>query len=199
MEQSAEHGATAAASNESELISLARAGDDFAWRRLVGAHQQSVFRLALLITGNPTDAEDVAQETFVRTCHHLDRFDENRPMRPWLLRITGRLARNRCRERGRYLGFLARWQAAESQPQWVEDKNPPESAKLMQAIRQLPIASQHIVYLRYFLELSEAEAAVTLGIRLGTVKSRTARAITKLAAIVSAEFPELVPEASDNG
>ena len=107
--------------NESDLIPLARAGDDVAWRRLVRAHQQNVFRLALLITSDTSDAEDVVQEVFLRACRCLNRFDTERPLQPWLLQITGRLARNRCRGRGRYLNLLARWRAAEPQAIWIEE------------------------------------------------------------------------------
>ena len=199
MERSGQHGANAAEFNESDLIPLARAGDDVAWRRLVRAHQQNVFRLALLITSDTSDAEDVVQEVFLRACRCLNRFDTERPLQPWLLQITGRLARNRCRGRGRYLNLLARWRAAEPQAIWIEEKNSPETVKLMKAVRQLPIAGQHIIYLRYFLELSEKETAVTLGIPPGTVKSRTARAVAKLAATVTKDFSELRLEAGQDG
>lgn len=63
--------------SEAELITHARAGDASAWETLIGEHREPVFRLAYLLLGDPDDAEDVAQETFVRTHRNLDRFDES--------------------------------------------------------------------------------------------------------------------------
>ena len=90
------------------LARLARQGDAFAWERLVGEHQQPVFRLAYLLLGDPDEAQDVAQETFIRAYHALHRFDNERPLRPWLLRIAANLAYNRQRSLRRYLAALKR-------------------------------------------------------------------------------------------
>ena len=63
---------------ESELISRARIGDDGAWHELVYAHQEAVFRLAYLLLGDAHEAEDVAQEAFVRAFRALGTFDDAR-------------------------------------------------------------------------------------------------------------------------
>src|SRR5512135_375940 len=81
--------------DESDLIGLAVQHDEQAWESLIAAHQQAVFRLAYLFTGDPDEAEDVTQETFVRAFRFISRFDRTRPFRPWLLSITANLARNR--------------------------------------------------------------------------------------------------------
>ena len=80
--------------DNNDLISRARRGDDAAWEMLVRDHQDAIFRLAYLLLGDAHDAEDVAQEVFVRAFRALHTFDVTRPLRPWLLRITTNLAHN---------------------------------------------------------------------------------------------------------
>ncbi|HEX2908622.1 MAG TPA: sigma factor, partial [Phototrophicaceae bacterium] len=86
--------------SETELIHRARRGDSAAWEVLVSSHQEAVFRLAYLLLGDASDAEDVAQETFIRAFRFLARFDETRNWRPWLLSIAANLTRNRRRSVG---------------------------------------------------------------------------------------------------
>jgi RNA polymerase sigma-70 factor (ECF subfamily) len=93
---------------EPELIRRAAHGDAAAWEPLVREHQQAVFRLAYLFLGDADDAQDIAQETFLRAWDHLKRFDSTRPLRPWLLSIAANLSRNRRRSAGRYFAALTR-------------------------------------------------------------------------------------------
>ena len=109
--------------DESTLIRHAANGDAAAWEPLVQAHQQAVFRLAYLLLGDPDDAEDIAQETFLRAWNHLKRFDPTRPLRPWLLSIAANLSRNRRRSAGRYLAALTRAFRNEPAPASVEEKS----------------------------------------------------------------------------
>lgn len=161
------------------------------------AHQEPVFRLAYLLLGDADEAEDAAQETFIRAFRALASFDTARPLRPWLLRIVTNLAHNRRRSLGRYLNALRRSFGLDPEPlvalgeqsaaQW-------EAQLLWQAVRRLGHSDQEIIYLRYFLELSEAETARALEIAPGTVKSRLSRALGRLRKIVDAEFPVLRAE-----
>jgi len=175
----------------------ARNGEEAAWLQLVSQHQEVVFRLAYLITGDTADADDVAQEAFIRAFLNLDRYDDNRPLRPWLLGITSHLARNKRRSIGRYWHAVQRFlqahqdEAAVSLPPHQDD-----AALLWQAVRNLPETSRSVIYLRYFLGLSELETAETLGIAHGTVKSRAYRALKKLRLIIENDFPELADERS---
>ncbi|MEW5987644.1 MAG: sigma factor, partial [Chloroflexota bacterium] len=89
--------------DEAQWVARARQGDNAAWLGLVTQYQEAVFRLAYLILRDADEAEDVAQETFVRAFRSLGRFDSSRPLRPWLLTIAANLARNRRRAIGRYL------------------------------------------------------------------------------------------------
>jgi RNA polymerase sigma-70 factor, ECF subfamily len=93
-------------SEERGWIEAAQQGDAQAWEQLVRAHQQAIFRLAYLYLGDADDAEDVAQETFLRAYHALDRFDTAHALRPWLMRITTNLCHNWRRGVGRYLAVL---------------------------------------------------------------------------------------------
>lgn len=90
---------------DAELVNATRAGDEAAWETLLRAYQPAVFRLAYLLLG---DADDVAQETFLRAQKALPRFDIERPLRPWLFRIAANLARNKRRSLGRYFAALQR-------------------------------------------------------------------------------------------
>ncbi|MFQ5401685.1 MAG: RNA polymerase sigma factor [Anaerolineae bacterium] len=164
-----------------------------AWERLVRLYQEPVFRLAYLILGDDAEADDVAQETFIQAYLNLDRFDGTRPLRPWLLKIATNLARNRQRSVSRYRAALQRfWQNEPvAAPRPSETAVQAESQRLWQAVRQLRPKAQEIIYLRYFLELSEAETAFTLNIPPGTVKSRLHRALKQLRTVVESEFPDL--------
>lgn len=178
---------------DSELVRLAREGNPAAWEKLVRQHQEPVFRLAYLILGDAADAEDAAQETFIRACTALDRFDDSRPLRPWLLSIAANLARNRRRSLGRYWGALQRAFRADPQPYHL----PPERAasadarRLREAVQRLRPDGRNIIYLRYFLGLSEAETAAALGIPPGTAKSRLSRALAQLRRVIEADYPDL--------
>lgn len=180
---------------EADLVIRARQGDQAAWETLVELHQTAVFRLAYLLLGDADEAEDVAQETFIRTFRKLNQFDTARPLRPWLLRIASNLAHNHHRGVGRYLAALHRLHLVETHisaesENWQEM----EAQALWQAVRRLHLKDQQIIYLRYFLELSVNEVADTLEIPLGTVKSRLFRALARLRQIVEQDFPILWEE-----
>lgn len=179
--------------DESILIRHAANGDAAAWEPLVLAHQETVFRLAYLLLGDPDDAEDIAQETFLRAWNHIRRFDPTRPLRPWLLSIVTNLSRNRFRSAGRYLAALTRAFRNEPAPVTIEEKSSQhlEANELWKAVQTLSVPDQQIVYLRYFLDLSVHETAEVLQIPEGTVKSRLSRALERLRVIIQQDFPVL--------
>jgi RNA polymerase sigma-70 factor (ECF subfamily) len=177
---------------EAQQIYLARQGNHAAWEALMRTHQEPVFRLAYLLLGDPDEAEDITQETFVRAYRALKRFDTERPLQPWLLRIASNLAHNRHRSLGRYLAALTRF--ARQDPEGIKHttiKPADDSQALWQAVKQLEKPFQEVVYLRYFLDLSENEIVETLHVPAGTVKSRLHRALAKLRGIVERDYPEL--------
>jgi RNA polymerase sigma-70 factor (ECF subfamily) len=181
-----------------DLIRSARAGDPAAWEAILGAHYEPVFRLAYLIVGDPADADDVAQEAFIRAHRYFKRFDSTRPLRPWLFSIAANLARNRRRSLGRY---YAAAQRLFRQPETVRNRDVEmltvaqlESHRLWQAVRRLPDDDQVVIYLRYFLELPVKEAAETLDVAPGTVKSRLSRALDRLKSVIEEHYPDLHAE-----
>jgi RNA polymerase sigma factor (sigma-70 family) len=171
---------------EAELVSRARRGDADAYASLVAAHQDIAFRTAYLVTGDAGEAEDAAQEAFVKAYRAIDRFREGSPFRPWLLRIVGNTARNRRRSAGRQLGLRLRARAqapsAESAPSPEADLLRTERrTALLEAINALPADDRLVIGARYFLDMPEAEIAALAGVAPGTVKSRLFRARRRLA------------------
>ena len=171
--------------DEAELVERARRGDLEAWETLVRTYQGIAFRTAYLLAGNAADAEEAAQDGFVKAFRALGRFRRGAALKPWLLRIVANEARNRRRSAARRERLALR-AAAENRP---GDAVPsPEAAllaresheRLLAAVERLPEAHRDAVACRYFLELSEEETAAALGIRKGTVKSRLSRALARL-------------------
>jgi RNA polymerase sigma-70 factor (ECF subfamily) len=180
--------------NEAELIDRARQGDGAAWETLMREHQAAAYRLAYLLLGDAAQAEDVAQEAFVRAYQALQRFDPARPFRPWLLSIAANLARNQLRAFGRYLAAIRRLGQAESRPvESVEGRaaHSWETQTLWQAVRQLDFTDQQVIYFRYFLDLPVEQTAQALNVAEGTVKSRLHRAMNRLRTVIEQHYPAL--------
>jgi RNA polymerase sigma-70 factor (ECF subfamily) len=170
---------------ETELVERARRGDLRAWETIVRTHQGIAFRTAYVLTGNAADAEEAAQDGFVKAYRALGRFRRGAPVRPWLLRIVANEARNRRRSAARRERLSLR-AAAEARP---GDAVPsPEAAlfaresqeQLLAAIERLSEDHRDAIVCRYVLDLSEDETAAALGVRRGTVKSRLSRALERL-------------------
>lgn len=184
-----------AVAEEAQLLTRAQAGDMVAWEALMRRYETAVFRLAYLILHDPAEADDAAQEAFIRAYRYLDRVDGSQPLRPWLLRVTRNVAINRQRSLSRYWAMTRRFlQTATlvddaSHAEQLAQQN--EAAQLRQAVQQLNAKGRDVIYLRYFLELSEAETAVILDIPKGTVKSRLSRALEKLRGVIERDFPAL--------
>jgi RNA polymerase sigma factor (sigma-70 family) len=170
---------------ESELVERARRGDEDAYEELVRAHQGIAFRTAYVVAGNASDGEEAAQEGFVKAYRALGRFRAGSPFRPWLLRIVANEARNRRRSAGRRAALSLRAAAEESSgdaapsPEGVLLAGE-ERKQLLAAINGLREEERLVIACRYFLELTEEETAAALDVRLGTVKSRTSRALEHL-------------------
>jgi RNA polymerase sigma-70 factor (ECF subfamily) len=147
---------------QADVIQRALHGDEAAYQIIVDEHRDGVFRLAYLLLGDADDAEDVAQETFIRALRYLNRYDPERALRPWLLSITANLARNKRRSLGRYWAALQRFAGqipAENSTPEMHSMQALEAHALWQAVRCLNGSEQEIIYLRYFLELSAETAA----------------------------------------
>ena len=171
--------------NADELVARAKRGEPAAYGEIVRRHQSIAFRTAWVITGNAADAEEAAQDAFVKAHAALGGFREGAPFRPWLLAIVSNEARNRLKSAGRRERLALRV-AEERRPGGAVPS--PEAAlldseqreELLAALGELSDADREAIACRYFLELSEQQTAEVLGVRRGTVKSRTARALERL-------------------
>ena len=183
--------------DDRDLVLKARQGDVDAYAELVRRYSEIAFRIAYLITRDTAEAEDAAQEAFVKAYYALDRFRVEAPFRPWLLRIVTNEARNRRTRMSRQASLRLR---AAAGSQGAGQLLPsPESAALgleqrqllLEAIESLREEDRLVIIYRYFLELSEAEIAEVLGCARGTVKSRLSRALARLRQRLA---PEAQPE-----
>jgi RNA polymerase sigma-70 factor (ECF subfamily) len=174
---------------DAALAERAKRGDARAFEELVRMYQDIAFRTAFLFTRSAADADDAAQDGFVKAWAALPRFRSGAPFKPWLLRIVANEARNRRRSAGRRAELVLR--AAAAQPPGDAAPSPEGAAlerdqrrELLERVTALAERDREIIACRYFLELSERETAEVLAVREGTVKSRTARALARLQAEV---------------
>lgn len=154
-------------------------------------HRTVAFRTAYTITGDAAEAEDAAQEAFIKAYRALNRFRPGAPFRPWLLAIVVNEARNRRQSVGRHTGLALR---AATERREASETSPEMSAvaserreELLLSVNSLGENDRMVISCRYFLELSEEETATTLGCARGTVKSRLSRAVAKLRASMTKE------------
>lgn len=171
--------------DDAELVERAKDGDVDAYEQLVRSHQSLAFRTAYLITRDAAEAQDAAQEAFVRAYYALGGFRRDAPFKPWILRIVSNQARNRRRAAGRRSDLAER--DARSRPSGDAAPSPEAAAladesrrELLDAIEGLREEERLAVIYRYFLQLTEAEMAAVMKCRPGTVKSRLSRALANL-------------------
>ena len=175
--------------DDAELTQRAKEGDVDAYAALVRAYQPIAVRLAHLVCGGSADADDVAQDGFVKAYRALDTHSDGAPFKPWLLRIVSNEAHNRRRSAGR----RERYELALIEDRALGGAVPsPEAAVLtserrqtvLRAVQALPPRQRDVVACRYLLGLSEVETASVLGIAAGTVKSRLSRALARLKEVI---------------
>lgn len=171
--------------DETALVARARRGDAAAYEELVRLHQHIAFRTAYVFTRDAGDAEEAVQDALVKAYRALGRFREGAPFRPWLLRIVANEARNRRRAAGRR---LQAWQRAAEHDVSGGAAPSPEATiltgerreLLLRGLSELREDDRAVLACRFLVGLSELETAAALGLRRGTVKSRTARALERL-------------------
>ena len=170
--------------SDDDLVTAATRGDSDAFAMLVMRHEHSARRLAGALIGS-SEADDVAQDAFVRAYRSLATFRAGSPFKPWLLRIVVNQAANHRRTSAR----RERREAFVGRLRWSEPSDPSDIAvtsddhkRLETALASLPERDRQMLVIRYILDYSEAETADVLGCARGTVKSGTSRALTKLRA-----------------
>jgi RNA polymerase sigma factor (sigma-70 family) len=182
----------AAHQDDDALVERARLGDAVAYAGLVERYQAVAFRVAFAILGSASEADDAAQEAFIKAYYALPRFRSGATFRPWLLQIVANQAKNQRRAGGRRGGLLLR-ASAEGRPSGDAAPSPEVDAlleerrqALLSAVNALRDEDRLVVAYRFFFELSEGEMAGALGCARGTVKSRLSRALGRLRQVVTA-------------
>ncbi len=165
--------------NEPGDLRAAQAGDLAAFERILIRYERLVLRLALRLLGDPADAEDAAQEVYVRLHRHLGRFDSSREFQPWLYRVTVNVCRDQARRRPRLTEPLDALAAADPAPD--EQADAAERRRILAAgIETLTVRERSAVVLRDIEGLTTAEVARILGSTQATVRSHLSNARLKL-------------------
>ena len=186
--------------DDTEILRRCREGDERAYREIIERYQRRVFSLALRVLRRAEDAEDVAQETFVRMFRAIDRYDPSRPFSAWLFTIASRLCIDHIRRRRiRPISLFQR--DPESQEERTievvdpglrpdEETSRVEEERHTQAlVDSLPPHYRIVVMLRHQQDLSYEEIAEALKLPLGTVKARIHRARALLRQRLESESP----------
>ncbi len=163
-------------SADPELILQLQQGDLDGLGGLYDRHRNLVFRTALAITGDKEAAADLLHDTFLRLFRFGGRIDPNRPIEPWLYRMTANMAYTWIKQRGRWMQALrdmADKVARESQvtPAQQAERNEAWS-ELREALQGISPEKRVVVVLYYLNDLSVSEIAEILELPTGTVKSR---------------------------
>jgi RNA polymerase sigma-70 factor (ECF subfamily) len=183
--------------DERAIIREARSGDTQAFGELVLRHQTFVYNLALRLLNDPYEAQDLAQEGFLRAWQSLGGFRQAASFRTWLYRIVVNLCYNRSPQLRRSLSQISLEQETDGEPaaERLPGSSPnPEQALeaqetrrfLHQQIEKLPPSYRLLVMLRYQQDLSYEEIAEVTGMPIGTVKTGLFRAHARLKAALLA-------------
>ena len=162
----------------SRLISRCLAGDEFAIETLVRQHETGVFRLALSVVGDPAEANEITQQTFISALRSLSTYQEKKSFKAWLFTIALNHSRSHLRKRKtleRLNNVLTSIFRVEIQRQVLPEEamiqNEKEAA-LWKSLNQLDERFRTVVVLRYFHEMSITEISEILSINEGTIHSR---------------------------
>ncbi|MBN2548733.1 MAG: RNA polymerase sigma factor [Anaerolineales bacterium] len=163
-------------SSDQELIAQLQKGDLEALGLLYDRHRQMVFRTALAISGDPEAASDLLQDVFLRLYRFADHVDQQRPLEPWLYRMTANLSYTYVKRNRRWLRpleDLADWLIGSSKysPADLAEKND-DWEQVQRAVLDLPAAQRVVVVLYYLNDLSLMEISDILAVPMGTIKSR---------------------------
>ncbi len=200
------------ARHDAGLVIRFVAGDEAAFVEIVTRYRARMLQVALNLLRNRADAEEIAQDTFIRAHRGLARFRGDSSLVSWLHRITLNLSRNRYwyhfrRHRHASLPLDAAFSetnratfgelVASDAPGPVREAATTEFASFVTAcMARLPASQQQVLRLRNTQHLSYEFISRSLGIGLGTVKSRIARARKNLRGLLIAVYPELASDAS---
>jgi RNA polymerase sigma-70 factor (sigma-E family) len=153
---------------------------DTAVEQLYAAHWRQLVRLSVLLVRDQAVAEEVVQDSFVALHGRWSRLAEPEKALAYLRQTVVNKSRSVLRRRGRETAYLHTLPPAEN----TDVEHPAEGHErrlvVLDALRRLPTRQREVVALRYYLDLSEADIAATLGISRGAVKSHSSRGLAAL-------------------
>jgi RNA polymerase sigma-70 factor (ECF subfamily) len=167
-----------------DLVATARAGDEVAFTRLIGAEIPAAYRAVLAVVGSPEDAQDVVQEAALRAWRQLGGLRDTERWPAWFRRIAVRQAFDRARQSRRRnvrevdLGSATDRTSGDPTGAWARH------VIVMTALSRLSDEDRALLGLRFGADLEVPDVAEALGIPLGTAKSRLHRALGRLAKVI---------------
>ena len=192
---------------DSALVRRALQGNQEACRQLVETYQRPVYSVVLRMVRDPSLAEDLTQDTFIKAFRHLDSYDARRKLSSWLFKIAHNTTLDHLRKRQLDTVSLEpeEGEAADRQRSWVDEETESPNrrverqdmaAAIEAAIAKLPPRYREIVVLRYQEGLAYQEIVEVMDLPMGTVKTHIHRARGKMAEILRREGWGLRPDAA---
>ena len=160
--------------DEPRWVRMAQAGDSRAFEKLYRAHVDKVYGLCLRMTGNPSEAEDCAQEAFIQAWKKLDRFRGDSAFGTWMHRVAVNTVLGRMRKSRREQDRIRAVSEVAMAPPAIGDNG--ELRDLEHAINELPSGARHVFVLHAVYGYSHGETGDMLGIAEGTSKAQLSRA-----------------------
>ncbi len=179
-----------AGTEEAFLIERANEGDQAAFGTLVERYQNAVYNLAYRMLGSPEEAEDAAQEIFVRIYRQLARYDPERKFSTWVLTIATNYCIDQLRRRRMQLVPLENiipWARAREAGPEGEALSRESRDEVQRLLREMPEKYRAVLVLRYWQDLSCAEIADILKLPEGTVKTQLHRARKALGQLIEGQ------------
>ena len=193
---------------EQDVIRRVLRGDSEAFSELVAAYQKTVYNIALRLLGSREDAEDAAQEVFLKAYTGLQSFRGESRLSVWLYRVTNNVCIDFLRRRKETVSLSAQDEDGEPLELEIPDVRFDPAAlaeradlreQVGRALDKLPPDARQILLLRELGGQSYDEIAQTLSLDIGTVKSRIFRARKKLCALLAGNFSETFPSKEPKG
>src|SRR3990172_1961024 len=165
--------------SDRQLVVRTRGGETDAFGELVRRYQTSVYNVCYRLLGDPAEAEDLAQEAFLRAFRRLASYDEQRPFGPWMRRVAANLFLNALQQRRSLMPLEEEFEAAPGEPMEMPEafgERRQAAERVRGALLRLPAHYRAVIELRHYQEMSYDEIAAALGIGPGDVRTRLFRA-----------------------
>jgi RNA polymerase sigma-70 factor (ECF subfamily) len=196
-----------ATAHDAELVRRFKAGDEDAFVEIVARHREKMFAIAQSHLRNHADAEEIAQDAFIRAYRGLGRFRGDSSLASWLHTIVFNLSRNRCgyffrrhRHQTRSFDCIVNYDTDTTVGDLIASDNPTPDREVanrefhdnvMACIDKLSRRQREILILRNRMNQSYEEIALSLGLSRGTVKSRIARARKSLRKLLAQTYGKI--------